>query len=161
MGFVHLWKRQHELAIEELERVIALDPNGADGHAGLAEVLTWVGRDEEAIGRVKKAMRLNPHYPVWYLVILGWAYTVMEQFDEAIETLERARIRDPDLLSTHIILATVYSRTERMNEARAEVEEIMRISPDFSLDLLRERVPFIDQATFEASVEALRKAGLS
>lgn len=161
LGFVHLWKRQHELAIEELERVIALDPNGADGHAGLAEVLTWVGRDEEAIGRVKKAMRLNPHYPVWYLVILGWAYTVMEQFDEAIETLERARIRDPDLLSTHIILATVYSRTERMNEARAEVEEIMRISPDFSLDLLRERVPFIDQATFEASVEALRKAGLS
>ncbi|NIO04326.1 MAG: tetratricopeptide repeat protein [Proteobacteria bacterium] len=161
LGFVHLWKRQHELAIEELERVIALDPNGADGHAGLAEVLTWVGRHEEAIGRVKEAMRLNPHYPVWYLVILGWAYSVMEQFEQAIEALERARIRDPDLFSTHIILATVYSRTERMDEARSEVEEIMRISPEFSLDMLRDRVPFIDQATFEASVEALRKAGLS
>jgi adenylate cyclase len=160
LGFVHLWERRHEDAIAALEKVIALEPNDADGHAGLAEILTWVGREEEAVELVKEAMRLNPHYPVWYLTILGWAYTIMERYEEAIEALERALIRNPDLLSTHIALATIYSKTRRMDEARAEVKAVMRISPEFSLDMLRERVPFKDHTTFEEHAEALRKAGM-
>ncbi len=160
LGFVYLWKKQHEEAIAELERVLALDPNDADGHAGLAELMTFVGRAEEAIGLLQEAMRLNPHYPVWYLVTLGWSYGLLERYEEAIETLQRALIRNPDLFSTRIILASVYIETGRIEQARAEVEELLRISPEFSLQLLKERTPFKDQALLERSVEAMRKAGL-
>ncbi|MEE9613058.1 MAG: tetratricopeptide repeat protein, partial [Desulfatiglandales bacterium] len=160
LGFVYQWKKQHEEAIAELERVLALDPNDADGHAGLAELLIWAGRAEEAIVLLQEAMRLNPHYPVWYLDVLGAAYSLLERYEEAIETLQRALIRNPDLFSTHIILASVYSETGRIEEARAEVEELLRISPEFSLQLLKERMPFKDQAFLERTVEAMRKAGL-
>jgi adenylate cyclase len=160
LGFVYLWQRQHDNAIAELEKVITLDPNDADGHAGLGEILIWVGRQEEAVGLVQKAMRLNPHYPVWYLDILAWAYTLTGRYEEALEVLDRALIRDPDFPSTHIVLAIIYSKTGKDKEARAEVAEILRINPNFSMELVRERTPYKDQATSEELLETLRKAGL-
>ena len=160
MGFVLLWKKRHEDAIAELEKVVSLDPNDAEGYAGLAELLAWVGRAEEAIRLIEKAMRLNPHYPVWYLDILGWAYNLVGRHEEACEVLERALIRNPDLMSTHILLAIVYSEAGRLEKARAEVKEVLRISPDYSLDVMKERTPFEDQARLEREIDALRKAGL-
>jgi len=48
-----------------------------------------------------------------------------------------------------------------MEEARVEVEEVLRISPDFSLEALKGMAPVKDQAALDRFVEALRKAGLS
>ena len=61
MGLVFLFQKQHEQAIAELERAVALDPNFANAYAELAHTLTYAGRPEEAIKVVEKAMRLNPH----------------------------------------------------------------------------------------------------
>jgi adenylate cyclase len=160
LGFVCLWKKQHDRALEELEKVTVLDPNDAEGHAALAEILAWVGRPEEAVELIGKAMRLNPHYPVWYQDILGWAFHLMGKYEEALEALQRALLRDPDLFSTHIILATIHSMAGRFEEARAEVAEIKRLSPDYTLEMMRERTPFKDPALLEESLDALRKAGM-
>jgi adenylate cyclase len=160
LGFVYLWKKQHEEALEELEKVITLDPNYADGHAGLGEILIWVDRHEEAVRSIKKAMRLNPHYPVWYLVVLGWAYVLMRYYDEAREVLKRALIRDPDFLSTHVILAIHYIETGQKKKAQAEVAEILRINPNFSMEMMRARLPYKDKAILDERLEILRQAGL-
>ena len=48
LGYVYLWQKQYEQAIAEMERAVALDPNEAFGYAVLAEVLSRVGRSEEA-----------------------------------------------------------------------------------------------------------------
>src|SRR5262249_47017441 len=47
LGTVYLCQKQHELAIAEMKRAIALDPNSAALYAGLAEMLGWMGRPEE------------------------------------------------------------------------------------------------------------------
>ena len=109
---------------------------------------------------VKEAIRLNPHYPVWYLDILGWAYRLMKRYEEAKEVLDRALIRDPDFFSTHILLAIIYYETGRKKEAQAEVTEILRINPNFSLETMKERTPYKDPAALEESLDTLRKAGL-
>ncbi len=67
-------KGWYDQARTEGERTIALDPNSADSYGSLAEVLNFAGRPEEALRSVEQAMRLNPRYPAWYLVDLGWAY---------------------------------------------------------------------------------------
>jgi hypothetical protein len=41
------------------------------------------------------------------------------------------------------------------------VKEILRISPDYSLDVMKERTPLKDQARLEKELDALRKAGLT
>ena len=90
MSHVYLWRKQHVQAIAEQERAIALNPNDADGYADLAEILAWAGRPEDALGLVEKAMRLNPHYPANNLFILGFAYSTMERYEEAMPALKRA-----------------------------------------------------------------------
>ncbi len=46
---VYLWKKQHEQAIVEAERAIALDPNGADGYWILGRFLALQGDPRKAL----------------------------------------------------------------------------------------------------------------
>ncbi|HEV8717041.1 MAG TPA: tetratricopeptide repeat protein, partial [Candidatus Binatia bacterium] len=60
--------QQHDQAIAEGERAIALDPNNADSYTGQAEMLNEAGRPEEALRMVAQAMRLNPRYlPIYFV----------------------------------------------------------------------------------------------
>ena len=119
-----------------------------------------MGRPEDAVGLIEKAMRLNPRYPYNYLSWLGMAYRLTGRYEEAIAALKSATIRNPDFLSPHFHLAVIYSELGREEEARAEVAELLRISPNFSLEVLRQILPHKDKAVLERLLAALRKAGL-
>ncbi len=87
-GVLYQWvKRQHEQAIAEEERAVALDPNNALANFFLADVLGIAGRPAEGIEFVKKAMRLNPRYPVFYANTLGWSYLFLGRHEEAVAAL--------------------------------------------------------------------------
>jgi TolB-like protein/class 3 adenylate cyclase/cytochrome c-type biogenesis protein CcmH/NrfG len=159
LGYVYLWKKQHEQAIAELEEAIALSPNSADGLAGLGGILNWAGKPEKAIGLVKKAMRLNPRDPYWYLWILGHAYFLTGGYEEAIETLKRVLDRNPYFLPAHFYLAAIYSELGRQEEARAEVAELERLGSQTSAEASKQKLPYKDQAVLERLFDSLRKAG--
>ena len=63
-------------------------------------------------------------------------------------------------MPAHIVLTASYSILGREEEARAEVAEVLRLNPKFSVDSYAKRLPFKDQAYTEQYVNALRKAGL-
>jgi len=160
LGYIYLLKdRQHEQAIAVADKVIALDPNYAGGYGLLAEILSFAGRPEEVIGLMEKAMRLNPRYPAIYLFWLGNAHYQMGRYDEAIAVLEGAVIRRPNHLPTHQFLAASYVELGREEEARAEVAEMLRISPGYRSGS-KSLAPWKDQAVPERIRTALRKAGL-
>ena len=160
LGLVYVHKKQYERAIAEGQRAITLAPNDAEGYVNLGIILNFAGRPEETIRLVEKAIRLNPRYPASYLANLGWAYTLTRQYEEAITVLKRALTRNPNFLAAHFFLAVVYSESGREEEARAEAAEILRISPDFTLEGYQQRVHYKDPAVFERFLPALRKAGL-
>ena len=56
-------RRQHELAIPELETAIQLNPSFAQAHYALGMAFGTSGRPEDAIPHVETAMRLSPHDP--------------------------------------------------------------------------------------------------
>jgi tetratricopeptide (TPR) repeat protein len=60
LGVIYVWKKQHDQAVAEAERAIALDPNDADCHVTLGVILAFAGRPEEGIGWIERGMRLNP-----------------------------------------------------------------------------------------------------
>ena len=160
LSYVYLWKKQHDQAIAEAERAVALDPNNAENYANLGQMLSVAERPEEAIGLVEKAMRLNPRYPVNYLFFLGMAYRLTGQYEEAVAALRRAIIRNPNYLPAHRELAVIYSELGQEQEAQAEGAEILRLSPNFSLEQVRQRMPFKNPAKVERYLAALGKAGL-
>jgi uncharacterized protein HemY len=57
-------------------------------------------------------------------------------------------------------VAATYIALDRKEEAHNHVVEVLRISPQISLDALRERLPVKDQAELESLLQALREAGL-
>jgi hypothetical protein len=57
-------------------------------------------------------------------------------------------------------LADLYSDLGQEEEARAEAAEILRISPNFSVEDFRQNNAYADRARFERFVANLRKAGL-
>jgi adenylate cyclase len=53
-------------------------------------------------------MRLNPHYPPWYLWELGWIYNLLGRYTEAIATQKEVISRNPNFLLAHQSLAFTY-----------------------------------------------------
>lgn len=160
LGWAHLWRREHKQAIAEVERAIALDPNFAEGYARLGEILNLAGRPEEGVKLLEAAMRLDPHYPPTYLFFLGYGYYAMGRYDDAIAALKRSLARNPDHFSPHRTLAVIFSELGRIDEARAEVIEMLRISPNATLSGQKKRMPFRDELVLEKYMNGLRKAGL-
>ena len=60
----------------------------------------------------------------------------------------------------HLGLAVVYSELGRAEEARAAAAEVLRLNPQFSLEVHRQRAPIKDPVVLERQLAALRKAGL-
>jgi TolB-like protein/Flp pilus assembly protein TadD len=160
LGVIYLWKKQYDQAIAEAERAIALDPNDADGYVSLETILAFAGRPEEAIGLIEKAMRLNLHYPVSYLLYLSVAYREARRYDEALAPGKRFLTLNPNSVPAHYNLAVIYSELGRDEEARAVVAEWQRLAPNLSVEGFRQFLPFKDPAVLERHLAALHKAGL-
>ena len=161
LGQIYTWRQQHDQAIAEGERALVLASNCADCYAGMAAILNLSQRPAEAVGLVEKAMRLNPQYPGWYLYILGYAYRVTGRYEEAVEALKNALARRSSYhLFVHLNLAAAYSELDRTEEARAEAAEVLRINPNFSVEVYGQITSQKDQAITERTLAALRKAGL-
>ena len=61
---------------------------------------------------------------------------------------------------THMSLAALYTELGRADEARTAVAEVLRLSPNFSLEGLQQRLAFKDPTVTQRVIRALRKAGL-
>jgi TolB-like protein/Flp pilus assembly protein TadD len=160
LGHFYLFKKQHDQAIAEGEQAILLDPNDAESYAWLGQILNFSGRPEETVRLMETAMRLNPHYPEYYPSILGYAYRLLGRYEEAVAAQQSALARNPDFLAGHSVLAVLYSELGQQEEARAQVREVLRISPQFSLKAYGQKLPFKDPADLKRYLAALRKAGL-
>jgi adenylate cyclase len=160
LGFLFTTLRQHDMGIDECERAVVIDPNSADAYTYLALSLHYGGRHEEAIPFFKKAMRLNPMNPSYYLWGLGTAYRHSGRYEEAIAVCKKAIHSEPDYLHAHSILASLYSLSGREEEARTAAAEVLRIDPNYSVDHLAETLPYKKRADLELVINSLRKAGL-
>jgi hypothetical protein len=81
-------------------------------------------------------------------------------YQEASALEQRLLKQSPNFLGSHLSLAAIYSQLGREAEAQAEAAEVLRINPQFSLEVHKQRVPLKDLVMLERNLAALRKAGL-
>jgi adenylate cyclase len=108
LGWLYIDTQQYEQALAAAARASALDPNNVDSYLMQANVLLGMGRPEEALHAMGQAIRLNPHYPVWYAHTLGWAYILTGRYAEAITAQKTALLRNPNHVSSYVRLAGSY-----------------------------------------------------
>jgi adenylate cyclase len=143
-----------------MERTVALAPTEAWSYAALAEVLSRVGKTEEAMRMIEQALHLKSMSADGYLNNVGTADYLAGKPEEAIAPLKQFLSRYPNILGAHLILAAAYSELGQEAEAQAEAMEVLRLNPKFSLEVHKERVPIKDLAVLERHIAALCKAGL-
>ena len=160
LGLVYLYQRQYEQALAEMERAATLAPQEALIYAARAEVLSCMGRPEEALEAAAQALRLKSEAVYEYLTAVGTAYAVAGHYEEARDPLQRFLRYYPNILPEHLMLAAVYSELGQTAEARKEAAEVLRLNPKFSLEVHKQRMPIKDPAVLKRHIAALRKAGL-
>jgi len=161
LGLIHLFRAEHDKAVQMAERGAYLAPGHADAQAICAHTLNGSNKPKEAIRRIKRAMRLCPIYPAWYLLLLGDSYRLMGKQDLAIRTLKGAIEREPDSAQITVLLANVLAGAELLDEAKVAAEKVLDIDPTFTLTGGLAGICFYkDPALNEKVLENLRKAGL-
>jgi len=157
LGHTLLYGRKHHQALVQYEEGLKANPNDADVLAQSAEVYVWMGQPEEAIQRIKQAMRLNPYYPNWYLLILAGAqFFAARDYEGALETLRQMSPMGYGRRN----LAACLAYLGRMEEARAEAEKFLKDDPSFSASDWASHAPFLHEKDRQHAVEGFIKAGL-
>ena len=159
---IYRLRGQIDKAVVEGEKALSFNQNYADLNALFGNTLSMSGRHEEAIERVNRAIRLNPHHPSYYFGILGSCYLRAGINEKANETHERIVQRDPNRLHPWLALAGIYAQMGRNEEAKKAAKEVRRIAPDYTWEKYGKPfyVGFFDKEVERQFFDGLRKVGL-
>jgi len=112
----------------EIQRAIALNPDYAFAHLWYGWILMNMGRVEESIAEVKRALELDP-LSLTINWILGVAYNFARQYDQAIEQYRKTIELDTNFSFAHSFLGLAYAHKFMFKEGIAELEKAVAISP--------------------------------
>jgi adenylate cyclase len=160
LGDVLLFKGQHDAAIAEFERALALNPNFTDYR--YAAVLAFAGEPVRAIEMLETNIRLDPFQSnvPGFLGVKAWANYMLKCYGEAVRLFQDCVLRLPNAVGPRAGLAAAYAQSGRLEEARKEAAEVLRIYPGFTIESWKRTVPWRDPKDAEHFIDGLRKAGL-
>ncbi|MGD8978122.1 MAG: adenylate/guanylate cyclase domain-containing protein [Gammaproteobacteria bacterium] len=158
VGFAASFLKEHDRAISVLERAIELNPSSAFAYWALGAALGPAGRPEEAIPMVEKAIRLSPQDPLMheFLFSIASAHFAADRYAEAIRFARRSLDIQAEQPGAFRILAAANGYLGRTVDARAALDQMLKLAPDLSEDHLRN---FMPDDIVDRYVEGLRKAG--
>ena len=139
------------------ERALALNPNNDLIVVQQGEILTWLGRPEEGIEWIRKAMRLNPHHPERFWSHLGRAHFVARHYAEAVEAFKR--ISKPDH-THHAFLAAAQVGRKDTATAASHALAVLAAEPTFAVETFLATLRYRRDEDRDHLRRALLEAGL-
>ena len=172
-GWILQNQRRPEESVPEFERALALDPSGADAYSGLGVDYLALGRFDQSIEALDKAIWASPSDPslTYYYGNKAWANFGLKRYDEAIELARRALAINPYNPYANVVLVAALALTDHDAEAREALQRylapstasfktvaswkahLMSLAPKQGVD-----PRFIEMS--ERSYDGLRKAGM-
>ena len=117
------YDRDSNGAEQDFRRALQLDPNYATARQWYGELLSGLGRHEEAIAELETAVRLDPLAPIisfW----LGRSLYHARRYDEAVQQLKNTVEMHPDFAPAFVDLGLVYAQLGRDTDALAALEKV-------------------------------------
>jgi adenylate cyclase len=159
LGIAHWLRREPTLSIAAYEQALTLNPHDSDILADLGRAYSLTGDWDRGIPLIREAFERNPALPSWYRLFIALFHYVHGQYTEALA--EAQKIGTPNLVYTHVVLAMIYGQTGDRDDANHEVDEILRLYPNFGDKAVFEfERRNIDPAIIAKMVDGLKKAGL-
>jgi adenylate cyclase len=144
-------------AIYHQERALSLNPNSDLIVVQQGELLTWLGRPEDGIEWIRRAMRLNPYHPERFWNHLGRAQFVARSYADAIQSF--SRITKPDH-AHHAFMAAASAEMGNGTAAGAHTREVLERQPSFAVAGYLATLHYQQQSDLDHHRDALLKAGL-
>jgi tetratricopeptide (TPR) repeat protein len=108
-------------AEQEFKRAIELNPNYAEAHFRYAwTYLTPLGKSDQAIAEMKKALELDPFSRI-YNTVFGLTYFYARQYDQAEQQFRKAIEINPDFFVTYYHFAWLCAQTGQYQNAITEL----------------------------------------
>jgi tetratricopeptide (TPR) repeat protein len=116
------------------EKAITLDPNFEWANIQLGFTLLFLGEPGNAIAQGEKSLRLSPRDPniFWRYQLLGWCHLVLNQVDEAIDLLIKARTANPRVWHLSYGLAGALALKGDLHGAKAALAESLKLKPEIN-----------------------------
>jgi adenylate cyclase len=152
MAQLYQWHDEDfERSVAEAEATIEMVPYDGLSRSILAGTLANAGKTDQAIEWAEEAIRRAPNSPDGWQGNLAWAYYMAGRPEDALAALQKVAKPYGDML------AVVYARLGRIDEARAVMAEFVK---DTGYTIEDEaRWPFIEPLK-QAYLDDLRKAGM-
>ena len=131
IGMIAHAARRWEVAIDALERAVALAPRHPTYRVHLGAALSRAGRAGEAVRALKAAIAIDPRSSAAW-VNLGNACQRAGDPDRAIEALERALALDPHRAAALNNLGNLLKETGRVDEAITAYQRALVADPQLS-----------------------------
>jgi Flp pilus assembly protein TadD len=128
LGVVASQRGRLDIAIELIQRAIALQPGTCEYHFNIAGIYRSAGKFEEAIAHNRRTIELNPNMNGVY-ANLGLSLSEIGQLDEALKVLTKAAELTPNHAGIHLDIGNVHWKQWRHEQALACFRRAIECDP--------------------------------
>ena len=154
---IHMEQEDLDKAEHYHNRAFALNPNDPRMLAQRGELMTWLGKPEEGVEWVQKAMQLDPLGADGFAHLLGRALRADRRYEDAIKAYKQVRV----VRYQHSAeLAACCAATGNDHEAAKQKAETIRLNPEFSTEKYVASLSYKNASDREHLRDSLRRAGL-
>jgi adenylate cyclase len=154
---IHMEQENLDKAEHYHNRAYALNPNDPRMLAQRGELMIWLGKPDEGVEWVQKAMRLDPLGADGFAHLLGRALRADRRYEDAIEAYKQVRVARYQHSAE---MAACCAATGNDHEAAMQKAETIRLNPDFSTEKYIASLSYKNAGDREHLRHALRMAGL-
>ncbi|MDR3435630.1 tetratricopeptide repeat-containing glycosyltransferase family protein [Telmatospirillum sp.] len=122
---------RHDIAVDLINKAIALNDQVPTFHCNLGNVLRDMGKLDEAVSSYRRAIACKENYPEAHYN-LGNALKDQGKLDEAAASYRRAVDQKPDLVAAHNNLALVLKAQGKLDDAVASYRQALACKPDLA-----------------------------
>ena len=161
LGYVLLLCSRWDEALDAARAAVGLNPGASYGRESYGEVLIHAGDDpEEAVHETRFALSLDPFHPPRMRHQLGRALLLAGRPEEALAELRPLVARLPNYRVCYHTLVTAAVEAGCLDEARAAVQQVVRLGPHRTLGTVGAAWAFRRAADAERFHAAHRAAGM-
>jgi adenylate cyclase len=157
----YFFQGDHPTALDHAQRAVQFNPSFAMSllWLGLAEVHS--GKYQQGESSILKAFELSPADPdlMHFHGVLYFACLGQEKYEEALEAIDKALIRHPDVGHHLGFRAAVLGHLERGPEAQEALDRYLTLRPDLKVRDDYRRIFVPNSALADLIIEGLVKAG--
>ena len=162
LGRAQLLCREHDMAMESLDRALLANPNYAQGHYAKGYVGFHAGRDVSIVQELDMARRLSPFDPMMFAISSARALTmaVSGQQQEAARWAVRGTLQPNAHFHIFAIAAICLELAGRHEEGLAQLARASERHPGYTRAIFFRSFPHKDEARRRILEEALIRLGM-